>query len=232
MTVMAPGFDVSDYALSGDAATHKRWGQSFFIVLALHGCVGLAAITWQTELSSPLAPPPAVLIDMTPTPPAPTVQPKVEPVKPKELPVVEKAQVVLKKKPETEKPKPKPAPQKKHDVEPVERKPAAPVLSQAPVEAKPAVERNYLSVLYGHLQRYKKAPRHFGAMNERVVVQALIRRDGKLLSLSLKTSSGSEKYDEAALSTLRRADPLPPFSDDMTVAEKLFTIPVIFKEED
>ncbi|MGV8998125.1 MAG: energy transducer TonB family protein [Parvibaculaceae bacterium] len=226
-----PRFDVSDYALSGDAGSRKRMGRSFIVVLALHAGVGLLALTWQTKFASPLAPPPAIIIDMTPTPPAPTVQPKVEPEKPKELPVVEKAEVVLKKqKPLPEKPKPKPQPEKKLDVPPAPVQPAAPVLSQAPVEARPAALRNYLSILYAHLQNYKKAPRHFGRMDERVVVNALIRRDGTLVSASLKTSSGSEKFDEAALSTLRRAAPLPPFTSDMPAKEMLFTIPVVFEE--
>lgn len=226
-TINVPSFDASDYRLSGDAATRKRWGRSFVVILALHASVGLTALTWQEMTLSPLAPPPAVLIDMTPTPPAPTVQPKVEPVKPKELPVVEKAEVVLKKvKPKPE--KPKPIPEKKIDLPPVETKPAAPTLSASPVEAKPAVERNYLSVLYEHLQHYKKPVRSFGAAHERVVLTARIRRDGKLLSVEVKKSSGKEKYDEAALATLRRSDPVPPFPDEMTMDVKTFNIPVQF----
>jgi len=230
MTTFVPSFDVSDYALSGDAVTRKRWGKSFILILALHASVGVLAVTWQADLIAPLAPPPAIIIDMTPTPPAPTVQPKVEPPKPKEIPVVEKAEVVLKKK-KVEPEKPKPKPEKKVEVQPVKQAPAAPKLSAAPIEAKPAVERNYLSVLYAHLQKFKKAPRHFGRMDERVVVKAQIKRDGTLLGVSLTKSSGSDKYDEAALSTLRRADPMPPFPDDMTMSEKTFIIPVVFEDE-
>lgn len=222
-------FDVSEYSLSGDSATRKRWGRSFIVILALHASVGVLAITWQTTQLSPLAPPPAIIIDMTPTPPAPTVQPKAEPVKPKELPVVEKAAVVLKKKkPEPEKPRPKP--EKKLDVPPVEAKPAAPKLSEAPIEAKPAVSRNYLAVLYAHLAKYKKTPRQLGSQTKeyRVKVTSRIRRDGTLLSAEVKTSSGYKKYDEAALATLRRADPMPPFPDEMTEDVWTIDVPIVF----
>ncbi|MDO8288638.1 MAG: TonB family protein [Parvibaculum sp.] len=229
-TAIVPSFDVRDYALSGDAETRKRWGRSFIVILALHASVGLAALTWQSTILEPLAPSPAIIIDMTPTPPAPTVQPKVEPVKPKELPVIEKAEVVIKKvKPKPEKPRPKP--EEKLEVPPVEAKPAAPKLSEAPIEAKPAVSRNYLAVLYAHLAKYKNTPRRLGSQTReyRVKVTSRIRRDGTLLSAEIKTSSGYKKYDEAALATLRLADPMPPFPDDMKEDVWTIDVPIVYE---
>lgn len=226
------GFDASTYNLTGDAQTRKRWSKSFFVILGLHAGVGLLVLNAAVEQLSPQAPPPAVLIDMTPTPPAPTI-PKVEEpeIIPKELPVVEKAAVVLKKvKKEPEKPKPRPKKVKPVEVPKAQVEPAAPQRAQSPVEAVPAVAPNYFSLLFKHLEQYKKPPRRAGSMRAdyEVVVRFKIQRDGKLLSVEVIKSSGKDNYDKATIDTFRRADPFPPFPDTMPQASQIIDTPVLY----
>lgn len=228
-------FDASGYNLTGDAATRKRWSKSFFIILGLHAGVALLVLNTAVDQLSPEAPPPAVLIDMTPTPPAPSI-PKIEEpeVKPEELPVVEKAEVVLKKvKKEPEKPKPKPKKVEPVEVPKAQVEPAAPQRAQSPVEARPAVVANYLATLFQHLEKYKKRPRGVGPqrMDYIVRVRVKLQRDGKLLSVEVITSSGKSKFDKAALDTFRRADPLPPFPETMQQALLTFDTPVRYEKD-
>ncbi len=225
--------DISPYGLVGDGEMRKRWRRSFVIALGLHAGIAVFFIGWTVHPIKPEAPPPAILIDMQPTPPASVQKRVIEPdIKPKELPVVEKAEVVLKKvkpKPRPERPKPKepePAP-----VVNQRAAPAAPVKAQSPIEARAAVTPNYLSELFAHLERYKKYPRIAGSRQaERLVlVHVEFERNGHITALAVARSSGSAAYDRAALSTFRRADPLPPFPDAMTQQSQALNIPVRFK---
>lgn len=226
-------FDISSYGLTGDEAMRRRWRRSFVVAFGLHAGVAVFFIGWTVHPIEPEAPPPAIMIDMQPTPPAPTQKRMVEPdIKPKELPVVEKAAVVLKKvkpKPRPERPmpkKPEPAP-----VVNQQAAPAAPVKARSPIEARPALAPNYLSRLFAHLERYKKYPRVAGSRQvERVVlVHVEFERNGHITALAVVRSSGSGAYDRAALSTFRRADPLPSFPDAMTQQSQSLNIPVRFK---
>lgn len=226
-------FDISPYSLIGDGEMRKRWRRSFVIALGLHAGVAALFVGWTVKSMEPEAPPPAVMVDMLPTPPAPVQKRVVEPdIKPKELPVVEKAEVVLKKvkpKPRPERPKlkpPEPAP-----VVPRQAAPAAPVKASSPIEARPAPSPNYLSRLFAHLERYKRYPRVAGSREaERLVlVHVEFTRDGHITALAVARSSGSPAYDRAALSTFRRADPLPPFPDSMSQQSQSLNIPVRFK---
>jgi len=215
--------------------TEARWGRGFIVALGLHAVVLAFLVNWAVERVSPEAPPPAIMIDLAPTPPAPVPpQPEKPEVRPTPLPVVEKPEVVLKHvKPAHQKARShpqvaEPENQKKKVTAPA---PAAPALSASPVEAKPAVAPNYLSTLFAHLERYKRYPRVFGSRHVDLVVlvHVEISRSGQVLSLAIKKSSGSETYDRAALSTFRRAEPLPSFPPSMTQATLSLDVPVRFK---
>tara|TARA_R110000868_G_scaffold133642_1_gene345311 strand:- start:1356 stop:2054 length:699 start_codon:yes stop_codon:yes gene_type:complete len=226
-------FDASGYKLTGDAETRKRWSRSFFVILGLHAGVALLVLYSSVESLLPEAPPPAVLIDMTPTPPAPSI-PKVEEpeVKPEELPVVEKAEVVLKKvKKEPEKPKPKPKKAEPVEVPRAKVEPAAPQRAQSPVEARPAVAPNYFATLFQHLAKYKKLPRRVGSQRAdyELVVRFKLQRDGQLLSADVIRSSGRDNFDKAAIDTFKRANPFPPFPDTMPQASQTIDMPVVYE---
>jgi protein TonB len=226
-------FDVTEYRITGDAVTRRRWGKSFAIIAGLHVGVATAlVIGWKGHPLVLEAPPPAILIDLQPSPPAPP-RPKVveEQVKPKEPPVIEKAEVTLNKpkpikrpaKPKPEKPKPDVAPQ-------VESTPAAPKLAQAPVKAKPSVTPDYLSALFAHLERYTRYPRMAGWRKPEGVVMMRVSfdRTGHVLSAAVSRSSGYAVLDEAALDAVERADPLPAFPDTMPQSKMTLNIPVRF----
>ena len=222
-----------------DPETRKRWSRSFIIALALHVALLAFLTNWAVQRATPEAPPPAIMIDMMPTPSRPTpIEPDVrvpeKPDTPQEQPLmVAKPEVVLKKSRST----PKPVRSEPHKVEPrsaPSAPPSAPALAASPVEAKPAVAPNYLSVLFEHLERYKRYPRVFGARRVDLVVLVHVKFDrvGRVLSLAIVKSSGSATYDEAALSTFRRAEPLPSFPASMTSATLSLDVPVRFRRSD
>ena len=222
--------------------TEAHWGRGFAVALGLHVAVLVFLANWAVERVSPEAPPPAIMIDLAPTLPAPVQQqpekqsvsmPEKPEVRPTPMPVAEKPEVVLKKvKPAHQTTRPHPQATKPETSKEVRAPaPAASALSASPVEAKPAVAPNYLSTLFAHLERYKRYPRVFGERNVDLVVlvHVEINRAGQVLSLAIKKSSSSETYDKAALSTFRRAEPLPSFPPSMTEATLSLDVPVRFK---
>lgn len=225
---------VETSAFNSENGMHARmrWGGSFAAVLTLHVGVAVAAATWVVPVLVPQAPPPAVMIDMMPTPPAPPQVVEAKPdIKPDEMPVVEKAEVVL------HKPKHKPKPKVEQKKEPDAPKssqapaaPAAPMLAKSPVEAQPAVSPNYLSLLYAHLERHKRYPA--AAQRRRqtgtVYLRFTIDKSGHVLSSRIDRSSGVISLDMEATTMLRRADPLPPLPQDMHQDTFSVIVPVRF----
>ncbi|HEY4345158.1 MAG TPA: energy transducer TonB [Parvibaculum sp.] len=226
--------DTSTYFPGDDLAARKRWGGSFAAVLALHLGVGLSAMTWAVPLAAPEAAlPPAVLIDMLPTPPAPPKPAEiVKPdVKPDVLPIIKKAEVVIQK----PKPKPKPKVEKRKEPEPVktlDNRPeaAAPKKAESTTEARPGVPPTYLSELLAHIYRYKRYPASARRLHKEgtVYVWFTIDRTGHVLSSRIDRSSGVDTLDEASLAMLGRADPVPPIPKDMDRDRMEIIVPVVF----
>jgi protein TonB len=224
--------EAPNFHFENDPGARKRWGGSFLTVLGLHLGVAAVAATWAVPLIAPEAPPPAVLIDMVPTPPAPTKPAEVVPeVKPKELPVLEKAEVVLHK----PKPKPKPKIEKRKEPDPIKvpdtrPTPAAPVRAQTPVESRPAPSPNYLSQLYAHLERHKRYPA--AAQRRRqtgtVYLRFTIDKEGNVLSSQIERSSGVPSLDKEVAAMIQRADPVPPLPADMHEDRLTLIVPVRF----
>lgn len=226
--------DTSAFDFESDPDARKRWGGSFLTVLALHLGIAAVAATWAIPMVSPEAPPPAMLIDMVPTPPAPAKPTEAAPeIKPKELPFIEKAEVVIHK----PKPKPKPEPkiEKKKEPDPARvpdtrLMPAAPVRAQTPIEARPAPSPNYLSVLYSHLERYKRYPSAAKRRHQTgtATLKFSMDRQGHVLSATVDKSSGVAAFDREVLAMMRRAEPLPPAPADRPGETLEFVIPVVF----
>jgi protein TonB len=63
-------------------------------------------------------------------------------------------------------------------------------------------------------QRYPKAARRDGLQGTVLVVFAM-RRDGSVVQVGVKSSSGRPILDQEAMETIRRAQPLPPIPADM-----------------
>jgi len=55
------------------------------------------------------------------------------------------------------------------------------------------------------------------ALGRKTVVQAVIGRDGKLVSATVSTESGSKAWDAAALSAVKKAAPFAPLPDSYKV---------------
>lgn len=224
--------ETSGFQPANDPKARLRWGGSFATVLALHVGVAIIAATWAIPMIAPEAPPPAVLIDMLPTPPAPVkpVEPEPE-VKPKEIPVIEKAAVVIHK----PKPKPKPKVEQKKKPEPVKSEtvrqaPVAPAPSATPIEARPAPSPNYLSLIYAHLERHKRYPRSAQRRHQSgtVYLKFTIDKNGHVLSARIEKSSGVASLDEEVTRMIHRADPLPPLPAEMHQNALSLVVPVVF----
>ncbi|SDS35252.1 protein TonB [Halopseudomonas sabulinigri] len=94
--------------------------------------------------------------------------------------------------------------------------------------------KSYYSMLAAKLARYKRYPSASRRRNEQgtPVLYFVVGRDGSVSQASIRTSSGFERLDQAVLDMLKRATPLPEFTDDMTEQQLPITIPVEFKLTD
>jgi protein TonB len=197
--------------------------------------------------------PPIPELPLTP-PDIPTpevVLPKPEPEKKKvEEPKPEKPKEKPKKE-KVEKPKPKPDPEPEPEVvqKPTQQtvqqqaaKAAAPVQPSATPAAPSAADiarvanakATWEGLLQAHLQKFQKYPR--SAQRRNVEGTAWIRfrmdREGKVLSYSIDRTSEHEVLDEAALSMLDRAQPLPALPDDVPGSSIEITVPTNFNIPD
>jgi len=84
--------------------------------------------------------------------------------------------------------------------------------------------------LSAYLERHKRYPKVRAAKNAKVKVSFEIDRLGKVLTVAVLVSSGDPLFDEAAVSMIRRSDPLPkppPAQADETLR---YNLDVIFNE--
>ena len=96
------------------------------------------------------------------------------------------------------------------------------------------LRRSYAGVLAAHLNRYKSYPvsarrqGREGTARLRLVVD----RTGGVLDARIARSAPFPEFDEAAMSMLARAQPLPPFPHGMTETEIVVMVPVTFELSD
>jgi periplasmic protein TonB len=83
--------------------------------------------------------------------------------------------------------------------------------------------------LMAHLDKHKRYPVERAQESAEIVVGFELDRMGHVLSTSIVRGSGDPAFDEAALSMIKRSDPVPP-PPPLVADEGLnFTLPVIFK---
>jgi TonB family protein len=83
--------------------------------------------------------------------------------------------------------------------------------------------------LMAHLDKYKRYPADRATKGAEITISFLLDRRGHVLSASVVKGSGDSAFDEAALSMIRRSDPVPQ-PPPLVADEGLnFTLPVIFK---
>jgi len=225
-----------------------RWMLSAAAIVAVHGAAIAALVFWNTRAPPETKIIAAITVSLVPTesssphideqdvavgqpmqeaqetPPEP---PKVEEQKPVEPdtppPPVQQAEVALPK-PEPkpipiEKPKPQPNPPAEARALPRSERVAQ--FSQAAANA-------YNSLVYGHLQRYKRYPPSAGGASGMVTVRFALSRSGEVVSSAVAKSSGNDVLDQEALAILRRANPFPAFPADKPGAQDSFVGPISF----
>lgn len=218
-----------------------RWCAAALVILLLHGAVGLALLRWFTRaptepngiisaIAVSLAPatggvstpqddlpvgPPMEQAEQAPPEPDKTEQQPIE-----QPPPPQQAEVTL----------PKPEPKVQERKKTIERRPPAPE-TRAPAKSEHAQQNVtssplYGSLVYGHLQRFKRGLSN--AASGRTVVQFTLDRRGQVLSSSVTQSSGNAALDREALDIVRRANPFPPFPADLAGAQGSFSAPIRF----
>ncbi|MFG1479363.1 energy transducer TonB [Xanthobacter sp. V4C-4] len=183
-------------------------------------------------------------LEEAPPPPDPIKQEVVEKVP--ELPPSPAPSEVVLPKPEpevkpVEKPKPKPVEKPKKEAKPTRRK-QAPVTSAAPrsdaapsqstaapspgMEASNSQARaSWAAMISAHLNRFKRYPPGSEGVTGRPSVRFSLDGSGRVTSVSLIRSSGSEVLDGEAMATVRRASPFPSPPDGRGAS---FSVPVNF----
>lgn len=217
------------------ARSLPRWILSLLLVLGLHVGLALWSLYWQPQAAPVELPPPAMLIELPPAPPAAAAPPPPEPVQAPEPPPQPKLIEAPKPKlalPPPPKPRPKPPkPQAERKPEPkpaVEPQPSAqpsaasapaarsaPTAQPSPQAGNPAPSQalpSWQSRLLAHLNRYKRYPEDARRRGQQGVVKLRFVVDGRgnVLSFELAGKSGSGSLDRATLQMIRRAQPLPP----------------------
>lgn len=213
----------------------RRWGLAALVVLFAHlGLVVAFMLVRQSEMP-PGAPPDTVMINLAPIAVAPPPQEEVDtPPQPQEVqpqtPVVpdllpaQQAEVMMAP--------PPPKPVVKQD-----KKPQAPAqprtnLPHAQRSAAPtpgfngAAAQSWKSEIVMRISSVKQYPEAARPASGTAVVAFSVNRSGQILGARLARSSGSSLLDQAAVETVRRANPVP--APPPGVPGGSFTIPLHF----
>lgn len=85
----------------------------------------------------------------------------------------------------------------------------------------------YLGKLRMHLERHKVRPE--AKTTGTAVVKFTVDPAGKILSREIISSSGSKKLDAAAMATIERSAPFPPFPDGISREPVVVSVPFKFR---
>lgn len=212
-----------------------RWGGSLGLVLLVHGLAVAALVGGVAQVPLPEPPPVAMLIDLEPAaePPPRPAPPAVEPMP---VPTPKPKPVAHPQKP----PPPAVMPSRPAAVETAEPQAAIPepaVQPPPPAATPPSPQAtpgpaatNWQGRLLAHLERHKRYPdsARFRRQQGVVGVAFSMDRQGRLLAVRLRTSSGIASLDEESLELLRRAQPLPPPPPEVEGERLDLVVPVEF----
>ena len=253
VAIHAAGFAFFTYHAEEDDGAELEGLQGVEIDLGMLGDLGEVEKT--EEQSTETEPEPEPQKEPEPEP-QPVVEPEavVEPE-----PVIEPKKVEAKQKTETKvKAQPKPKPQKvveeviEKEVEPVKPVKQHTVASsttstsdnkqtsqkkttgQASTQlsgGQIAAQKSYYSELAATLAKHKRYPMASRRRGEEGIVKLffIVDRTGKVLEFRITKSSGSARLDEAVISMLKKAQPLPSFPDDMTQSQLEVNVPIAFQ---
>lgn len=101
----------------------------------------------------------------------------------------------------------------------------------AGVAVNPAVRQSYFDQIAAKLARSKRYPKasHRRGEEGEAKLAFVLDRTGNVLESYIVSSSGSARLDRAALEMLKRAQPLPPFPDNLTQSTLKIEVPVSFR---
>ena len=83
--------------------------------------------------------------------------------------------------------------------------------------------------LIAHLNKHKRYPAERSQMSAEILVSFALDRMGHVLSASIVKGSGDAAFDQAALTMVRKSDPVPPPPPAVADEGLNFTLPVIFR---
>jgi protein TonB len=94
-----------------------------------------------------------------------------------------------------------------------------------------AINPSYFSKLASALAKHKRYPISARRSGEEGIVKLyfVIDRQGKVLDFRIAESSGFDRLDQAVIKMLKKAQPLPAFTADMTMPKLEITVPIAFK---
>jgi protein TonB len=143
--------------------------------------------------------------------------------KPPALPPVARLQTPLAEDPTRHRPAPRqPSTQWQQVIAPPA--PASPPGEQDPLatylaEVRAAIDRH---------KRYPSAARRAGITGS-VVLQFVILPDGRVIEPSVAETNGHSAFGAAALDSLRRASPMPPFPEEIARDRLMVRVPISYK---
>jgi protein TonB len=117
----------------------------------------------------------------------------------------------------------------KSEAEKLADRPAAPV--QGADAAANAVKLTWQKALMAHLNRAKRYPAGGGRRAAEASVHFTLDRRGHILAYSIKRSSGLPVFDEAALTMMKKADPVPAPPPVIADESLSFEVPVQFRAD-
>jgi periplasmic protein TonB len=118
---------------------------------------------------------------------------------------------------------------------------AAPAIESAPEAAKSVTRQQgtgesrqrarvtWQKELIAHLDKHKRYPVDRSQKSVQMIVTFELDRVGHVRSASIATSSGDPAFDAAALTMVRRSDPVPPPPPLIADEGLMFSLPVIFR---
>jgi periplasmic protein TonB len=113
--------------------------------------------------------------------------------------------------------------------EAIQQGPRSVAPAQGTGESAQRMRATWQKELIAHLDKHKRYPASRSQKSAEIVIGFALDRMGHVLSTSIVKGSGDTVFDEAALSMLRRSDPVPrppPLVADEGLS---FTLPVIFR---
>jgi len=224
----------------------SRWMLAALTILLAHAAIVAAVTLWYVRTPKTPNIIPAISVTLAPIeasspeiqnqdiavgPPmqqaeqTPKEQPKQEqPVEKVEQPPPPQAQAEVTLPQETPKQVEKPTPQ----VQPPAPETRAPPKTEHIGQFTQASANAYNSLVFGHLQRFKRYPSAARGAAGTAIVEFELDREGRVISTVVTKSSGNSVLDRAALEILRRASPFPPFPATKPGTQDSFLAPVAF----